>query len=521
MATSKFNSKSPTIRRIMKEASELSNSPSPDYTATPLESDLFEWHFTLRGPPNSPFAEGIYHGRIVLPPTYPLRPPSFRFTTPSGRFEANREICLSISGHHEETWQPAWGVRTAIVALRSFMETDASGQIGGLNTNESVRRKLATESKGWTCSTCGKSNQDILKDVEEQCRELEGEAGSSERQEVEIPAELKMGFRDEMEKAKAAEHQGGEGARDDDEATQLAEGFVQTAPAHVAQAAAPAIPARPAQGVPQPTRTVPLPDPVGQAVVQRARNIDRDAGVPVWIDYAIVGLVGVLIAMLIKILMGRAIDVCCGLPGAIRVRRQYRLSDPGQTSYETVLIRFPERAMCLSSVFIAYFPTDPSHLDYGVPSLGDQVEGFLLREPYFDRGAGVVEIRSLRGRYLLEGSTSEGHHLLKLILLGNYIFAGMTGHAILDTLLLKYHLCFRTMLDEDMDLDRRLIIVKPSTNVTAQALPGYWELGSAHTHEYLLVWTEGYLDIVAVRKDSIPYLVFIVIEWHAPLPRRL
>lgn len=36
--------------------------------------------------------------------------------TPSGRFEANREICLSISGHHEETWQPAWGVRTALVA---------------------------------------------------------------------------------------------------------------------------------------------------------------------------------------------------------------------------------------------------------------------------------------------------------------------------------------------------------------------------------------------------------------------
>lgn len=291
----------------MKEASELSNSPSPDYTATPLESDLFEWHFTLRGPPNSPFAEGIYHGRIVLPPTYPLRPPSFRFTTPSGRFEANREICLSISGHHEETWQPAWGVRTAIVALRSFMETDASGQIGGLNTNESVRRKLATESKSWTCSTCGKSNEGILKDVEEQCKDLEAEAGSSERTEVEIPAELKMGFRDEMEKAKAADQQegAGAGAKEDAEVAQLAEGFVQTVPE--AQAAPPpqVVPAAaPARGVPQPTRTIPLPDPVGQAVVQRARNVDRDAGVPVWIDYAIVGLVGVLIAMLIKILMG-------------------------------------------------------------------------------------------------------------------------------------------------------------------------------------------------------------------------
>ena len=100
----------------VREAQEISTAPSPDYTATPLESDLFEWHFTFRGPPNSVYGDGIYHGRIVLPPTYPLRPPSFRFVTPSGRFEANREICLSISGHHEETWQPAWGVRTALVA---------------------------------------------------------------------------------------------------------------------------------------------------------------------------------------------------------------------------------------------------------------------------------------------------------------------------------------------------------------------------------------------------------------------
>lgn len=100
----------------MREAAELSSSPSPDYTATPLESDLFEWHFTLRGPPSSAFAEGVYHGRIALPANYPLTPPMFRFATPSGRFEPNRDICLSISGHHEETWQPAWGVRTALVA---------------------------------------------------------------------------------------------------------------------------------------------------------------------------------------------------------------------------------------------------------------------------------------------------------------------------------------------------------------------------------------------------------------------
>eukprot|EP00136_Aspergillus_niger_P006259 XP_001397218.2 ubiquitin conjugating enzyme (UbcF) [Aspergillus niger CBS 513.88] len=126
---------SPSTRRLLKESADLQTNPSPYFHAAPVsESNLFDWHFTLLGPPPpSPYAGGIYHGRITLPPTYPLRPPSFRFLTPSGRFEVNREICLSISGHHEETWQPAWGIRTALIALRSFMDGDAKGQVGGLD----------------------------------------------------------------------------------------------------------------------------------------------------------------------------------------------------------------------------------------------------------------------------------------------------------------------------------------------------------------------------------------------------
>ncbi|SLM38349.1 Ubiquitin-conjugating enzyme/RWD-like [Lasallia pustulata] len=144
-----FNTKSPTIKRILKEAHELSTHPSATLHASPLPTNLFEWHFTLAGPPSSPYSTGIYHGRILLPPTYPLRPPSFRFLTPSGRFETNREICLSISGHHEESWQPAWGVRTALLAIRSFMREEAGGQVGGLEMGVEGRRRLAGESRKW------------------------------------------------------------------------------------------------------------------------------------------------------------------------------------------------------------------------------------------------------------------------------------------------------------------------------------------------------------------------------------
>ncbi|KAK1979681.1 ubiquitin-conjugating enzyme [Colletotrichum cereale] len=330
MTTPKFNSKSPTIRRILREAQELSSSPSPDYTATPIESDLFEWHFTFRGPPNSSYSEGIYHGRIVLPPTYPLRPPSFRFLTPSGRFETNREICLSISGHHEETWQPAWGVRTALVALRSFMETDPRGQLGGLETSDAVRKRHATASHAFKCPTCAKTNIEIIQECEDIAKT---NAKSSEATtEVEIPSELKLGYKDEMIKTETGS--GGDQALPttataatvvpeaptprteavDMESAELAEGFVRTAPEiNTAASAAPASqssatsypPARPGQGIPAPTRTVSLPPAPNVSVRQQVPPAARayDEGVPLWIDRAIVVLVVLLLAMILKALL--------------------------------------------------------------------------------------------------------------------------------------------------------------------------------------------------------------------------
>ncbi|RAL04799.1 ubiquitin-conjugating enzyme E2 [Aspergillus ibericus CBS 121593] len=181
-----------STKRLLREATELTTHPSPYFHATPIsESNLYDWHFTIQGPPSpSPYANGLYHGRIVLPPTYPLRPPSFRFLTPSGRFEVNREICLSISGHHEETWQPAWGIRTALIALRSFMDGDAKGQVGGLDVGVEVRRRYAVESRDWCCDACewcmGRRNEVVMREWRGFCAErgvlVEEEGGKSENE---------------------------------------------------------------------------------------------------------------------------------------------------------------------------------------------------------------------------------------------------------------------------------------------------------------------------------------------------
>ncbi|KAK6505141.1 hypothetical protein TWF481_007062 [Arthrobotrys musiformis] len=193
-AVKKYNKGSPGVRRILKEAQEIANSPSRDFTAHPLDHDLFEWHFTLRGPPApSPFADGFYHGRIILSPNYPMRPPMFRFLTPSGRFEVNRDICLSISGFHEETWQPSWSIRLALIALRAHMDADPQGQVGGLACTTETRREYAVQSRDFRCSECGGGGEEEAMKIPE-----DGE-GSSE---PEVPPELRFGYKDEMKPRK-------------------------------------------------------------------------------------------------------------------------------------------------------------------------------------------------------------------------------------------------------------------------------------------------------------------------------
>ncbi|GFR63060.1 ubiquitin-conjugating enzyme E2 J1 [Elysia marginata] len=148
----RYNTRSPAVKRLMREAQELSE-PTDQYYAQPLEDNLFEWHFTIRGPADSDFENGIYHGRIILPVDYPMKPPSIIWLTPNGRFETNKKICLSISGHHPESWQPSWSIRTALLAIIGFMPTRPGGAIGSLDYTPEERRGEKSKNKQGDCPT--------------------------------------------------------------------------------------------------------------------------------------------------------------------------------------------------------------------------------------------------------------------------------------------------------------------------------------------------------------------------------
>jgi ubiquitin-conjugating enzyme E2 J1 len=179
------------------------------------------------------------------------------------------------------------------------METDVKGQLGGMECSEERRKSMAEESGRWRCGVCGMSNAEIMADAEDRCR------GAPQSQPVIVPDELKMGFRDEIEKSKERQ----KAKEEEAETAAIAEGFVKTgpsdhSPSEAIQAASshqptpiqetsPSIPTQSIQ-----TQTMPLPErPIEQ--IEGWRN---DNGVPVWLDRLIVALIVFLVALLIRIM---------------------------------------------------------------------------------------------------------------------------------------------------------------------------------------------------------------------------
>lgn len=168
------------------------------------------------------------------------------------------------------------------------METDARGQLGGLDTTEAVRRSLARDSAYFRCPTCARSNTDIMAESEKRAQDL-----SSPQEAVQVPQELRIGWRDEMGTMKPLSDTPPDEC--DSDSADLAEGFVETAPS-VSESR----PMQPCSLASSHSVRQPNPDVAGAAMTVNIRN----SGLLWWIDRAIVALVIVLIALLIKVLFG-------------------------------------------------------------------------------------------------------------------------------------------------------------------------------------------------------------------------
>ena len=116
-----------------------------NFIAIPDSKNIFEWHFLIFGLKDCDYEGGFYHGRLMFPAEYPMKPPSIIMFTPSGRFAVNQKICTSFSDFHPETWNPMWGVETIVIGLISFMLSDERST-GTIESSKYERRLLAKAS---------------------------------------------------------------------------------------------------------------------------------------------------------------------------------------------------------------------------------------------------------------------------------------------------------------------------------------------------------------------------------------
>jgi len=126
----------------------MQREPPPFVWAVPDEKNILTWNFIIRGPPDSPYVGGEYHGVLLFPSEYPFKPPGIKMYTPSGRFQPDKKICFSMSDFHPGTWNPAWSVATILTGLLSFMLADEI-TTGSVTTTDSDKRAYAARSHAW------------------------------------------------------------------------------------------------------------------------------------------------------------------------------------------------------------------------------------------------------------------------------------------------------------------------------------------------------------------------------------
>ncbi|CAJ1368654.1 unnamed protein product [Effrenium voratum] len=137
------------LTRLRREYAIIQQSQkTPHIVARPSESNMLVWHFVLHDlPAETPYRGGVYEGKLAFPREYPLKPPAIYMITPSGRFEVNTRLCLSMSDFHPESWNPSWRIESILVGLVSFMlDPSEPRTTGGLHSSEQRRRDFALQS---------------------------------------------------------------------------------------------------------------------------------------------------------------------------------------------------------------------------------------------------------------------------------------------------------------------------------------------------------------------------------------
>uniref|UniRef100_A0A1L8DSN7 Ubiquitin-conjugating enzyme E2 J2 n=1 Tax=Nyssomyia neivai TaxID=330878 RepID=A0A1L8DSN7_9DIPT len=162
-----INRKPTSTSRLKQDYMRLKRDPVPYIAAEPLPSNILEWHFVVKGPEDTPYLGGYYHGKLLFPRDFPFRPPAIYIMTPNGRFKPNTRLCLSISDFHPDSWNPAWSVATILTGLLSFM-LENTPTLGSIDSTNYEKERHARNSLAYNLR-----NETFRELFPELCQEIE------------------------------------------------------------------------------------------------------------------------------------------------------------------------------------------------------------------------------------------------------------------------------------------------------------------------------------------------------------
>jgi ubiquitin-protein ligase len=80
--------------------------------------------------------------------------------TSSGRFEIKKDLCMSFTDYHPESWQPAWTISNILHGIVSYMPVDENEflAVGAIKSTSADRKKIAKMSENFRCKECAHTN---------------------------------------------------------------------------------------------------------------------------------------------------------------------------------------------------------------------------------------------------------------------------------------------------------------------------------------------------------------------------
>ncbi len=133
-------------KRFANEKKMLEQEPLHYSTAYPDDENPLIWYYIIFGQEGTDYYGGKYIGKITHSTKYPVEPPSYEMFTPSGRFEINKNICLTNSGYHKNEWSSTWNIKTILIAFNSIFNADDTTGISHIKRTKEERIKMAQDS---------------------------------------------------------------------------------------------------------------------------------------------------------------------------------------------------------------------------------------------------------------------------------------------------------------------------------------------------------------------------------------